>query len=154
MAVLMQDSQQSFPTCRTGGNHFSNSPAPPPPPFSSPPKRDPTSARTPPPPRTREPPRPGAEGQTSFWTAARVAGITLAVVLVALAATLGLLFFLCRKRRERTTDAEKHHSGPGTWLRPLISPVLKGTVLPCVQGRLTSVDDIKGQVIGLAALLM
>ncbi|KAH9545017.1 hypothetical protein CY35_12G026600 [Sphagnum magellanicum] len=63
----------------------------------------------------------------SFWTGARITGVAIAFVLLLVAISLSLMFFLWRLRGKRicVSDEEKVN-GRGSWVRPLISPVMKG----------------------------
>ncbi|CAM6012052.1 unnamed protein product [Sphagnum balticum] len=62
----------------------------------------------------------------SFWTGARITGVVIAVLLLLVAISLSLMFFLWRLRSKRicVSDEEKVN-GRGSWVRPLISPVMK-----------------------------
>jgi hypothetical protein len=66
----------------------------------------------------------------SFWTGARITGVAIAFVLLLVAISLSLMFFLWRLRGKRicVSDEEKVN-GRGSWVRPLISPVMKGKLL-------------------------
>ncbi|CAK9208221.1 unnamed protein product [Sphagnum jensenii] len=94
----------------TGGNDFSQSPAPPPPPYRSPP------ARQSPPARTTSGTNSSNSGSNGFWTGARIGGITAVVLLIVIASILlAILYFRRRKRGENMLDEEK--ASRGSWLR-------------------------------------
>ncbi|CAK9237713.1 unnamed protein product [Sphagnum troendelagicum] len=134
------------PTFIYSGNQFSTLPAPPPPPFVPPPPSPLT--QLPPPPLLS--PTPLASGSQSpptvvvpakapvvatagsnggFWTGARIAGIAIAVLLLLVATSLGLIFFWrSHGKCISVSDEEKVH-GRGSWVRPLISPVTNGKPL-------------------------
>ncbi|CAK9861486.1 unnamed protein product, partial [Sphagnum jensenii] len=144
-----------------GGNQFSTSPVlPPSPPPSIPPSPAPLSTQSPSQPLlsptplltpTAAPPpnvsihRPrvtspansvGVRTQRSsksFWTGARITGVVIAVLLLLVAISLSLMFFLWRLRSKRicVSDEEKVN-GRGSWVRPLISPVMKAA--PALEG--------------------
>jgi hypothetical protein len=64
-----------------------------------------------------------------FWTGARIAGIAIAVLLLLVATSLGLIFFWrSHGKCISVSDEEKVH-GRGSWVRPLISPVTNGKPL-------------------------
>jgi hypothetical protein len=65
-----------------------------------------------------------AGSNRGFWTGARIAGIAIAVLLLLVATSLGLMF-LWRSHGKSVSDEEKVH-GRGSWVRPLISPVTNG----------------------------
>ncbi|CAM6037987.1 unnamed protein product [Sphagnum compactum] len=136
-----------------GGNQFSTSPVlPPPPPPSILPSPPPLSTQLPPQPllsptplltptaapppnvsihkpRVKSPANSAGVGTRrsgkSFWTGARITGVVIAVLLL-VAISLSLMFFLWRLRSKRicVSDEEKVN-GRGSWVRPLISPVMK-----------------------------
>ncbi|CAK9259066.1 unnamed protein product [Sphagnum jensenii] len=144
-----------------GGNQFSTSPVlPPSPPPAIPPSPPPLSTQSPPQPLlsptplltpTAAPPpnvsihKPRVKSPAnsagvrtqrsskSFWTGARITGVVIAVLLLLVAISLSLMFFLWRLRSKRicVSDEEKVN-GRGSWVRPLISPVMKAA--PALEG--------------------
>lgn len=103
----------------TGGNDFSQSPAPPPPPYRSPP------ARQSPPARTTPGTNSSNSGSNGFWTGARIGGITAVVLLIVIASILlAILYFRRRKRGENMLDEEK--ASRGSWLRTFGSSAQQG----------------------------
>jgi hypothetical protein len=106
----------------TGGNDFSQSPAPPPPPYRSPP------ARQSPPARTTSGTNSSNSGSSGFWTGARIGGITAVVLLIVIASILlAILYFRRRKRGENMLDEEK--ASRGSWLRTFGSSAQQGKLL-------------------------